>query len=145
MPTSQYVHFALFSERTSAAAVTAHLGVEPDEATVRDSRPAVPVTHRWEISCREPGLCVDEQISCVLTGLRPHLDGLADLARRLRGESPGGGAVLEIVRCFTDERPPSGEADGPDLFGRHLDTDVLDFLIETGASSDVDEYDLTGD
>lgn len=64
MPVRQYVHFALFSCETTAAETAAILGLEPDETSVRGSRipepNAIPVTHRWMITCREPGLCVDE-------------------------------------------------------------------------------------
>ncbi|MEU1543098.1 DUF4279 domain-containing protein [Actinacidiphila glaucinigra] len=60
MPLSQYVYFALISSRTTAQEITAWLGIEPDETTVRGSRradsPTLPVTHRWKVVCREPGL-----------------------------------------------------------------------------------------
>lgn len=67
MPLRQFVYFALFSKHTSVAEMTAVLGIEPDEVSVRGSRftePAViPVSHSWKIVCREPGLRVDEQIN----------------------------------------------------------------------------------
>ncbi|MEU5786400.1 DUF4279 domain-containing protein [Micromonospora purpureochromogenes] len=66
MIVSQYVYFALSSERVSAAEITARLGIEPDEIVVRGSRvasPARPGSHRWKITCRKPGLTVDEQIT----------------------------------------------------------------------------------
>ncbi|MFI5671104.1 DUF4279 domain-containing protein [Streptomyces sp. NPDC051704] len=149
----QYVYFALFSRRTSAAEITALLGIEPDEVSVRGSRftePAViPVSHSWKIVCREPGLCVDDQITHVLDRLRPHTTRIAELARQLAAaEGEHGGAVLEVVRYFNDtdrEQPPlrPGTEEGSNLFGWHLNRDVLDFLTTTGAVLDVDEYDMT--
>ncbi|MFF4424667.1 DUF4279 domain-containing protein [Streptomyces sp. NPDC001549] len=153
MPLDQYVYFALSSERTSAQEMTARLGMEPDETTVRASRiirPAIPVCHSWKIVCREPGLRVDEQVAHVLDRLRPHTDRIAELARQLSQEpEPGHAAVLEIVRYFRDADEPgkAGQADPtgkPGLFGWHLDRDALDFLAATGAVLDVDEYDMTG-
>ncbi|MFG2907668.1 DUF4279 domain-containing protein [Kitasatospora sp. NPDC048286] len=76
MPVDQYVHFALSSLHTSAADMAAVLGLEPDEIMVRGSRipgpRPIPAAHRWKIVCREPGLCVDEQIARVLERLAPH-------------------------------------------------------------------------
>jgi Domain of unknown function (DUF4279) len=140
MAVHQYAYFALFSRTIPATAMTARLGVEPDETAVRGSRrpgpDAVPVHHRWMIVCREPELCVDEQVACLMRRLVPHTAAIAGLARQLNDEGDGSGAVLEIVRYFDDR-------DGPDLFGWHLDRTVLDFLHATGADLDVDEYDLT--
>ncbi|WP_448316485.1 DUF4279 domain-containing protein [Streptomyces sp. CO7] len=148
MPLRQYAYFALFSRHISADAMTSRLGVTPDEVGVRGSRrvaePTVlPVDHSWMIVCREPDLCVDEQITRILDRLQPHRDSLRDLTRQLAGT--GGGAVLQIVRYFesgVDPAPP-GTADAPDLFGWHLDRKVLDFLGVIGAELDVDEYDMT--
>ncbi|WP_405526346.1 DUF4279 domain-containing protein [Streptomyces avidinii] len=149
MPVDQYVYFALSSEFTSAQEMTARLGVEPDETTVRGSRiiqPAIPVCHSWKIVCREPGLRVDEQMACVLNRLRPYTDRIVELVGQL-GQEPetGNVAVLEIVRCFRDAGEPgqTDPAGKPNLFGWHLDRDVLDFLAATGAVLDVDEYDMT--
>lgn len=111
-----------------------------------------PVSHSWKIVCREPGLCVDEQITRVLDRLRPHTARIAELAGRLAAEEgQHGGAVLEVVRYFNDTdqeqqslQPGSPDCpDGPNLFGWHLDRDVLDFLTATGAVLDVDEYGMT--
>jgi hypothetical protein len=152
----QYVYFALFSQQTSAAEMEAWLGIEPDEISVRESRhtnPTIPVSHSWQIECREPGLNVDEQISRVLDRLRSHTDRIAELAERLRvADGEHGGAVLEVVRYLNDEDTPdppdarSAESmHEPNLLGWHLNRDVLDFLTATGASLDVDEYDMTPD
>ncbi|CAN3977446.1 DUF4279 domain-containing protein [Kitasatospora purpeofusca] len=156
MPVDQYVYFALSSHVTTAAEMTAVLGLEPDETVVRGSRipepEAIPVLHRWKIVCREPGLSVDEQIARVLERLAPHAAGIAAVARRLDAEDPRGpSAVLEIVRYFNDETGRrehvlgDAAAEAPDLFGWHLGRDILDFLHLTGAVLDVDEYDLTQD
>ncbi|MCX4734546.1 DUF4279 domain-containing protein [Streptomyces sp. NBC_01363] len=153
MPLNQYVYFALSSERTTAREMADLLGIEPDEVTVRASRlaePPRPVCHRWKIVCRAPGLRVDEQVTQILDRLRPHTGRIAELVRRLDPEGECPSAVLEIVRYFNDDEC-ADEADRPDtsqhpnLFGWHLDRDVLDFLSATGAVLDVDEYDLTPD
>lgn len=111
----------------------------------------IPVLHRWQIVCREPGLCVDEQIARVLDRLAPYSDAIAELARRLDAEEQDGpSAVLEVVRYFrnhTDDhlryRDPVDPTAPWNLFGWHLDRKVLDFLQATGAVLDVDEYDMT--
>ncbi|MEW2138240.1 DUF4279 domain-containing protein [Streptomyces sp. NPDC005409] len=148
MPLRQYASFALFSQRISADEMTEQLGMAPDEVTLRGSRfttpGPIPVSHSWTVVCREPGLCVDEQITRVLDRLQPHTDRIAGLAHRLADDD--GGAVLQVVRYFSDTdqgRPDT--ADAPNLFGWHLGRRVLDFLVATGAELDVDEYDLTGD
>ncbi|MFC9880040.1 DUF4279 domain-containing protein [Streptomyces libani] len=148
MPPDQYAYFALFSRHTSADDMTSQLGISPDEVTVRGSRftepVTVPVDHSWMVVCREPGLRVDEQITRILDRLQAHTDRIADLTRHLAGT--GGGAVLQVVRCFNDtDRARPGTADVPNLLGWHLDRRVLDFLGATGAALDVDEYDMAGD
>ena len=157
VPVNQYVYFALCSHETSAAQMTAALGIAPDETTVRGSRLAepnpVPVVHRWKVVCREPGLRVDEQITRVLQRLTPHTAAIAALARRLDAEAPPGpSAVLQVVRYFNDEtdqqdRPAhtGTQFQAPNLFGWHLDREVLEFLHATGAVLDIDEYDMTPD
>ncbi|MEU6493855.1 DUF4279 domain-containing protein [Streptomyces sp. NPDC046984] len=152
MPLRQYVYFALSSSRTTAQEMTAWLGIEPDETTVRGSRradsPPLPVTHRWKVVCREPGLSVDELVARVLDRLGPHTDRIAELAARLAAEDEEyGSAVLEVVRYFNDDEATHGAAATvqPNLFGWHLDPDVLRFLAATGAALDVDEYDMTPD
>ncbi|MEU8825212.1 DUF4279 domain-containing protein [Streptomyces sp. NPDC048636] len=148
MPLHQYAYFALFSQHISADDMASRLGITPDEVTVRGSRctePAVlPTDHSWMVVCREPGLRVDEQITRILDRLQPHTDRICDLTRRLAGT--GGGAVLQAVRYFNDvDRPQADTTGAPNLFGWHLDREVLDFLNATGAELDVDEYDMTGD
>ncbi|MFB7290836.1 DUF4279 domain-containing protein [Actinacidiphila glaucinigra] len=144
MPVRQYVYFALFSRHTPAQEITEQLGISPDKVSVRGSRLAgptvVPVDHSWEVACADPGLCVDEQIARVLERLRPHTDRIAELAGRLAAE--GGGAVLQVVRYFDDATQNLPEApQSPNLFGWHLDREVMDFLAAVGAELDVDEYD----
>ncbi|MFD9461971.1 DUF4279 domain-containing protein [Streptomyces sp. NPDC060027] len=151
MPLRQYAYFALTSHRTSAQEITAWLGIEPDETTVRGSRsaesPTVPVAHRWKIVCRDPGLRVDEQIARILERLRPRRDRIAEVAARLAAEDEeGSAAVLHVVRYFDDQDTPDADApDRPDLFGWHLDRDALSFLTVTGAALDIDEYDMSAD
>ena len=147
MPLRQYTYFALFSQHTSADEMTSQLGITPDEVSVRGSRftePAViPVSHRWKVVCREPDLRVDEQMTRILDRLRPHTDRIAELVGQL--SSADGGAVLQVVRYFndTDQDESSSQSDPPNLFGWHLERDVLDFLTAVGAELDVDEYDMT--
>lgn len=157
MPVNQYVYFALSSHGTSATDITAILGLQPDEATVRGSRIAapkpIPALNRWKIVCREPGLRVDEQIARILERLAPHTEAIATLAHRLDTEDrQGPSAFLQVVRYFNHERgehdPPAdagAQAEAANLLGWHLGRDVLDFLHRTGAVLDVDEYDMTQD
>jgi hypothetical protein len=151
MPVRQYAYFALSSHSTSAAEMTAVLGIEPDTTVIRGSRrtepSAVPVAHRWVVECRDPGLAVDEQIARILERLTPHTDAIAALARRLDAEpEPGPSAVLEVVRYFNEveqhpEHQTQASADEPSrTLGWHLGRDVLDFLQATRAALDVDEY-----
>ncbi|MFG2823282.1 DUF4279 domain-containing protein [Kitasatospora sp. NPDC048365] len=146
MPLHQYAYFALFSRCIPADEITSQLCIAPDEVSVRGSRFTGPrpirVDHSWKIVCREPGLRVDEQITCILDRLRPHTARIAELAGRLTAND--GGAVLQVVRYFNDtdlEQPST--TDTPNLFGWHLDRAVLDFLTTVGAELDVDEYDMT--
>ncbi|MDI2131583.1 DUF4279 domain-containing protein [Yinghuangia seranimata] len=154
MPLRQYAYFALISKHTSAAEMTAFLGIEPDEVLVRGSRmtePAViPTAHKWKIVCREPGLRVDEQIARVVDRLAPHTQRVAELSARLaaEGEPMHSGAVLEVVRYFNDDAPTAGPqqaqpTEASNLFGWHIDRSVMDFLAATGAVLDVDEYDMS--
>lgn len=154
MHTSQYAYFALFSRSTSATEMAAILGLEPDETTVRGSRrtepKSIPVQHRWKIVCREPGLRVDEQVARIIERLTPHTAAIAALASRLHTEDEESGAVLEVVRYFNDQEAEQHDrsatiGEAPNLFGWHLDREVLNFLQATGAVLDVDEYDMTPD
>lgn len=150
---SQYAYFSLSGLVTSATEMTAVLGIEPDEISLRGSRWAGPqprpANHRWKIVCREPGMSVNEQVAQIMERLAPHVDAIAALARRLDAEDPQGhSAMLEIVRKFNHYEgqdrlasAPPELVDGPDLLGWHLDRDVLDFLHATGAGLGVDEYD----
>jgi uncharacterized protein DUF4279 len=150
---NQYAYFALSSRSTPATEMAAILGLEPDETTVRGSRrtepKAIPVDHSWKIVCREPGLPVDEQIARIMQRLAPHTAAIATLASRLNNQEPGPAAVLEIVRYFNKQteqhRHSDATTESPNLFGWHLDREVLDFLQATGAVLDVDEYDMTPD
>ncbi|MET8685083.1 DUF4279 domain-containing protein [Streptomyces sp. NPDC004732] len=148
MPVDQYAYFALSSERTSTREMTDFLGVEPDERAVRGSRttePMLPVCHSWKVVCRTSGLRIDEQIAQIVGRLRPHTARITELVRQLEQEpEPGNAAVLQIVRYFSQPADSdSNTTAGPNLFGWHLDRDVLDFLTSTGTVLDVDEYDMT--
>ncbi|MET9693165.1 DUF4279 domain-containing protein [Streptomyces sp. NPDC006514] len=154
MPLHQYVYFALSSRRITAQEITDVLGIEPDETKVVNPRrlpvdPANPFCQVWKVVCREPGLCVDEQIAHVLGRLRPQTDRIAELMKQYNSaddeEEPGLDARLEVVRYFNDEwqdeagRPQDGERN---LFGWALDREAIAFLAATGTFLDVDEYDM---
>jgi hypothetical protein len=55
-------------------------------------------------------------------------------------------ACLQVVRYFneTDQDQPdtTDTSDTPNIFGWHLDRNVLGFLTTVGAELDVDEYDM---
>ena len=146
MHINQYAYLALFSRSITAADMATVIGLDPDEISVRGSRRTeptpVPVHHCWRIVCRDPGLRVDEQVTRIIDRLTPHTAAIAALAARLDTEDEGSGPVLNIVRYFTDQEP---EPETPNLFGWHLDREVLDFLRVTGAAVSVDEYDMTPD
>lgn len=152
MSVRQYAYFALSSRSTSAAEMAAVLGIEPDRTLIRGSRRTepfpVPVAHRWVVECREPGLSVDEQVGRILERLAPHTAAIAALARRLDAERDAGpSAVLEVVRYFNEveqhrgDREQASEGEPIRMLGWHLGREVLDFLQDTGAVLDVDEYD----
>ncbi|MFJ4185153.1 DUF4279 domain-containing protein [Kitasatospora sp. NPDC089509] len=148
MALNQYVYFVLSSECTAADEITALLGIEPDETAVRGSRSTSPVVlprcHRWKIVCNERGLRVDDQIACVIERLRPHTAAIARLTGRPDSDESPWTPVLQVVRYFNDdfEEEPAPASDEINLFGWHLDRDVLDFLLATGAEVDIDEYDM---
>ncbi|GAB3170030.1 uncharacterized protein DUF4279 [Micromonospora palomenae] len=152
---SQYAYFALSSNRVSAAEITARLGIEPDEIVVRGSRRASPVrpaSHRWKITCREPGLTVDEQINRIVDRLFGHAERIGELAVELDDiDGAPSASMLQVVRVF--EHPDGEEEDltSPveglqklpgqhQLLGWHIDARVLEFLRLTRAELDVDEY-----
>ncbi|MEV0725354.1 DUF4279 domain-containing protein [Micromonospora purpureochromogenes] len=152
---SQYAYFALSSHRVSAAEITARLGMEADEIVVRGSRlasPARPASHRWKITCRKPGLTVDEQINRIVDRLFRHAERIGELAVELDiiNGAPGA-SMLQVVRVF--EHPDGEEEDRTSpveglqklpgqhrLLGWHIDARVLEFLRLTRAELDVDEY-----
>ncbi len=149
----QYVYFALKSETMPAAAITAHLDVEPDCVGVRGARrsvPPVPVCHSWTIECRQPGLAVDEQAAQVLSRIRPIADAIRALT--VSGEVS---AVLQVVRDFDNDQGEPGNYDPVTtddgrvlqrlagqhhLLGWHLTGDDLALLASVAATLDVDEY-----
>ncbi|MFD4870414.1 DUF4279 domain-containing protein [Streptomyces sp. NPDC058412] len=157
MPLNQYVYFALSSPRITPQEITEALGIEPDETRVHNPRrlpvdPVRPFSQSWKVVCREPGLCVDEQIAHVLDRLRPRTDRIAELMKQFNSaedeEEQGLEAVLEVVRYFNDderqdEAGQPQERDERNLFGWALDREAIAFLAATGTVLDVDEYDMT--
>ncbi|SCL37589.1 protein of unknown function [Micromonospora pallida] len=155
MRVRQYVYFSLQSDQMPADEMAARLDMEADEAKVKASRranPPVPRCHAWKVVCRDDGLTVDEQIDQVIGRLQPITDRIAALAREIdasEGEWPA--ATLQVVRYFGDEdsEEENPQPDDTDLvrlpsqhqlLGWHLDRRVLEFLQNTGAELDVDEY-----
>ncbi|MGW5399979.1 hypothetical protein [Streptomyces sp. NPDC003952] len=63
---------------------------------------ARPFCQIWKVVCREPGLCVDEQIAHVLDRLRPQTGRIAALMKQHNTaddeEERGLEASLEVVR-----------------------------------------------
>jgi hypothetical protein len=149
----QYAYFAIKSATLPAAAVTAHVGIEPDAVLVRGrrrmNRPP-PAHHVWRIECREPGLTVDEQLGRVLERVRP-------VAARIRELTATGtvSAVMQVVRFLdavdgepervdeivTDDGEPLRKLAGQHrLLGWGLTAEDLGFLASIPAMLDVDEY-----
>lgn len=151
----QYAYFCLASEQMTAAEMTARLGIEPDEVTVRGLRQAVPprpAAHRWKVVCRTAGLTTGEQITQIVDRLFEHAPTIGTLAAELDAvEGGSGSSVLQVVRVF--EHPAGQDEDRGSgiegwqklpgqhqLLGWHLDARTLDFLRTTHAELDVDEY-----
>lgn len=131
MHNSHYAYFALWSRRMPASEITARLGLEPDEISVRGTElvdPAVPAAHEWRVACREADIDVGEQINRIVQRLTPHAAELGKLAEQLERDDCGG-ARLRVVR----------HVDHP-MSAWHVDSDVMRFLQRTRAALDVDEY-----
>lgn len=151
----QYVYFALASTRMPAVEITARLGIEPDEVTVRGSRqaePPHPAAHKWRVVCREPGRTVDEQLRLVVDRLYEHAGRIGELAAELRTlDDWPAVSTLQVVRIFghpggeeEELPPPAGGltklAGQHQLLGWHVDERTVEFLRATRAELDVDEY-----
>ncbi len=142
----QYSYFALYSETMTAADMTVHLSMEPDEIRVLGSRSAehrLPRSHSWQIHRHSPE-SIDEQIEYLIDRLTPVLPRLLSLIDR-----PDVGASMQIVRHYDDPDGVHGAPGGTSLadvhnwprpLGWHLTTAVLEFLVATGAELDIDEY-----
>src|SRR5262245_56044143 len=102
----QHVTFALFSRRTTARQMTERLSIVPDEVSVAGSRradPPRPVDHAWQLTCRLPGLRVDEQIAELMDRMLPRQEHIIGLAQELHHDEHGhGGAKLCVVRYLND-------------------------------------------
>jgi hypothetical protein len=152
MKLRQYVYFAVRSDTIDSERLTERIGIAPDQVAVRGSRhnqPShpVPPSHLWRLRCDEPGLNVGAQIEQLIARLTPAREALRDL---IVG-SGGVQAQLTVVRWFADDegetevisRDEHGEIlEHRWLFGWHLDTAALEFLVYVGGELDVDEYDM---
>lgn len=149
----QYVYFALKSDTTTSATMTAHLGIEPDRVGVRgasQSDPARPACHSWRVECRTAGRTVDDQLAEVLDRIRPVTDSI----RRLIATGAVS-ATLQVVRDFAAD---DGEAEQHvpvvtdsgvvlhalpgqhQLLGWHITAADMAFLSSLPADLDIDEY-----
>lgn len=149
MKISQYTYFAIRSKTITAANMTRALGIEPDRLMLRGSwrpDPPVPVSHAWEVICRDQGMTVDQQVERILQRLLPHVAAIRTLT-----EAGMSAAALQVVRYFNDDSGEEEQLSPPDaafqklegqhqLLGWHLDRPVTEFLTATGAELDVDEY-----
>jgi hypothetical protein len=151
----QHVTFALFSRRTTARQMTERLSIIPDEVSVAGSRradPPRPVDHAWQLTCRLPGLRVDEQIAELMDRMLPRQEHIIELAQELHRDEPGrGGAKLSVVRYLNDSDGEEEQFSAPEaplqkLPGQHqllgwvLEPTVMAFLLAAHAFVDVDEY-----
>lgn len=153
MKVSQRVYLDISSETVPAAAVTAFLGMEPDELQVRGAKraaPPVPVWHSWSVHCSDRGLKIDAQIEKVLERVEPIRSRLVVLAS---GQDVS--VRLVIVRYFDDEdgeEQPFEAAITKDgrlleklpgqhqLLGWYLSDEQLGFLAQIRCSIWADEY-----
>jgi Domain of unknown function (DUF4279) len=158
MKIRQYAYFGFWSDETTAAQITARLGIEPDGFLVKGSRmtsPPRPRYHKWRLQCDRAETSVEDQINAVLQRLIPKKAEIAALVADLQNEIDPGGGALQVVRHFGDDRGEEEEsseatlADGRELeklsgqhqlLGWHLGRNVLDFLDDVKADIDFDEY-----
>ena len=118
-----------------ASEMSAVLGLEPDEITVRAVDlvdPPVPNSHEWMVTCRDPEKTVDEQVEDLVQRLAPYTSQIARLAAHLEQDECGG-ARLHIVRQVNT--PTAFMSDS----SWRLKRQVLNFLHVTNADLNVDE------
>ena len=118
-----------------ASEMSAVLGLEPDEITVRAVDlvdPPVPASHEWMVTCRDPEKTVDEQVEDLVQRLAPYTAQIAQLAAHLERDECGG-ARLHIVRQVNT---PTAFIYGSSW---RLKRQVLHFLHVTYADLNVDE------
>jgi hypothetical protein len=118
-----------------ASEMSAVLGLEPDEITVRAVDlvdPPVPTSHEWMVTCRDPEKTVDEQVEDLVQRLAPYTTQIARLAAHLEQDECGG-ARLHIVRQVNT--PTAFMSDS----SWRLKRQVLHFLHVTNADLNVDE------
>jgi hypothetical protein len=119
----------------SASEMTALLGLEPDEITVRAVDlvdPPIPASHEWMVTCRDAAKTVDEQVEDLVHRLAPFTTEIARLAAHLEHDECGG-ARLRIVRQVG--MPTAFMSDS----SWRLKRQVLQFLHVTNADLSVDE------
>jgi Domain of unknown function (DUF4279) len=118
-----------------ASEMSAVLGLEPDEITVRAVDlvdPPVPASHEWMVTCRDTEKTVDEQVEDLVQRLAPYTAQIARLAAHLERDECGG-ARLHIVRQVNT--PTAFMSDS----SWRLKRQVLQFLHVTNADLNVDE------
>ena len=155
MRVRQYAYFGIKSERWSPDEITEVAGIEPNESTVKGSRPnpaarLLPVSHLWKLTS---GVSAESDLephfAALMPRLRGHENGLREVIRQ-----PGVWAALVIVRYFEEGEEEFDEAtfgipEGSGiqrLSGQHpflgwsLDAHAVQLLASIGAAIDVDEY-----
>lgn len=149
---SQYAFFSLRSDVRPPDEINRLLAFDADVSQLKGSKrtdPPLPRCHHWEVMATRQSAVVDDQLREIIDRLRP-------VTVRIRGlvEDGSCSATLQVVRRFND---PEGEEENLEpldteigvlehipgqhqLLGWHIDPEIVDFLIATGAEIDIDEY-----
>ena len=130
MSNHQYASFGIWSRRMPAHEMTARLGIDPDEISVRGADlvdPPVPSAHEWKVTCRDAAKSIDEQVAMLVERLSPFVDSIGALAEQLSTDHTGGARLL-VVRDLKAETS-----------GWRLNQHVVRFLQATNAEVGVDE------
>ena len=145
----QYSYLAVSSKALTSQEIEDRLKLKADKHMVWGKGrlrmdPTYQVDNVWELVADEIAT-VDDQIEKLIRRILPAKDRLIELVRTTDVE-----VSLQVVRHFDD---PEGEQEIIDedeelvklpgqhqLLGWHLTNEVINFLHETGAEIDVDEY-----
>lgn len=138
MRVRQYAYFGIYSQTVPPEMISRAVGALPDESRTADdfASPEKKPNHAWVVQCDARGAAVDDQLAVLYQRLAPHRAAILGLVLD--------GSVftkLAIVRYLDD---PDGEAD-PNwyqhrMLGWHIPVEMIQFLADTRAFLDVDEY-----